>query len=109
MWPFKRRKKNLIEIDFKKKTITTYDSVSTLEIMETLTRECRMKNIKNPASRELVGEKIVLALDTDWVFTDRTRRSYHKKNKKRYTKIVDFKRHSITECYFTREDYKKSK
>ena len=34
MWPFKRKKTNRVDIDFKAKTITTYSALSTLELFE---------------------------------------------------------------------------
>lgn len=108
MWPFKRKKKK-VDIDFKARTITIYDSLSTLEVFQIVELECRKRNINNPMDRNLVDENVVLVLDTGWNFTTRTFRSYHKKNKKRFTKMVEVKQRSISETYFSREDYKKKK
>lgn len=107
MWPFKRKKTNRVDIDFKAKTITTYSALSTLELFEKIEFECRKKNVKNPAERNLVGDNISIVLDFGWTFSDRTVRSYHKKDKRRFTKMTEIKRNYIKETYFSREDYKK--
>lgn len=107
MWPFRRKRKDRVDIDFKAKTITTYSALSTLELFKKIELECRKKNVKNPAERNLVGDDITLTLDFGWTFADRTVRSYHKKDKRRFTKMTEIKRNYIKETYFSREDYKR--
>lgn len=107
MWPFKRKNKNRVDIDFKSKSITTYSALSTLELFDKIELECRKKNIKNPAERSLDGDNILIKLDFGWTFSERTLRSYHKKDKRRFTKMTEIKRNNIKETYFSREDYKR--
>ena len=107
LWPFRRKNKNRVDIDFRAKTITTYTALSTLELFQKVELECRKKNVKNPMTRRLEEDNIVIILEAGWNFTDRMNMAYHKKDKRRFTKMTSIKRNTLTETYFSREDYKK--